>query len=94
MGYILPIQNYQAQHYQDRVTQLPTDPIPIDRIEPKKIEMSYYSATNNQMLEDDYNQNHFNHGAKGDYEQSITSDRMNQIYADITGIGGQINYSI
>ena len=50
MGYILPIQNYQAQHYQDRVTQLPTDPIPIDRIEPKKIEMSYYSATNNQML--------------------------------------------
>lgn len=92
MGYILPITNYQAQHYQERVTQIPTDPIPIDRIYPKKIETRYYASTNNQTLTNDYNQNQTNQEPKD--KQSNISEKVDQVFADLTGIGGQINYSI
>lgn len=93
MGYILPIPNYQAQYYQERVTQLPTDPIPIDRVQSKKIETSYYATTNNLMLANDYNQNQSNQAAKDD-RQSNMSEKVDQVFANLTGIGGQINYSI
>lgn len=93
MGYILPVPNYQAQHYQERVSQLPTDPIPIERIYPKKIEMSYYAAPNNQMLANDHNQNQSKQDPKID-QQSTISEKVDQDFANLTGIGGQINYSI
>ncbi|HHU19308.1 MAG TPA: hypothetical protein GXZ58_03555 [Bacilli bacterium] len=94
MGYILPINNYQAQHYQERVTQIPTDPIPIDRVVPKKIEIGYYRATNNELLNNHYNQNQYQQLRKDHQNQAVISKRADQIISELTGIGRQINYSI
>ncbi|GAA4057572.1 hypothetical protein [Amphibacillus indicireducens] len=94
MGYILPINNYQAQHYQERVTQIPTDPIPIDRVVPKKIEIGYYRATNNELLNNHYNQNQYQQPRKDHQNQAVISKRADQIISELTGIGRQINYSI
>ena len=99
MGYILPIQNYQAQHYQDRVNQPELDPMPIDRIYLKTIESSFYSLVNQEMQSHDqmesdpdqkeHREKHAN-DQKNDPPTSI-SDYEKPIYAELTGIGGQIN---
>lgn len=97
MGYILPIQNYQAQHYQDRITQPERDPMPIDRIYPKRIESAFDLLVNQKMQS-----NHEGETEPDQYEQeqknkqennpsNSVSDYEKPIFAELTGIGGQIN---
>ncbi|WP_440894929.1 hypothetical protein ACS127_10155 [Amphibacillus sp. Q70] len=91
MGYILPIQNYQSQYYHERVTQPERDPIPIDRLYPKRIASSYHVPTNQERLlaqdDDGYiNQN----DAYNRYRMAIP-EPVKDVYADLTGIGGRIN---
>ncbi|MBU5595198.1 hypothetical protein KQI76_08470 [Amphibacillus sp. MSJ-3] len=93
MGYILPIQNYQSQNDHERVIQAKTDPdpIPVDRLYPKRIELSYATTTHQEGLLDE------NLDEKGSLDHldkaynMVISDQMKDVYAKLTGIGGQIN---
>lgn len=91
MGYILPIQNYQSQHYHERVTEPERDPMPVDRLYPKRIESSYHIPTNHERLlaKDDGGDTNQNDSVNR-YRVAIP-DQVKDVYADLTGIGGRVN---
>ena len=91
MGYILPVQNYQAQHYQDRVHQPERDPMPIDRIFPKRIESSFNALVNQERPLHSGGEAVLNSETENSDPPTPTSNYEKPIYAELTGIGGQIN---
>jgi len=90
MGYILPIENYQANQYQNRVMQPDRDPSPVERLYPIQLDLTYEHATNQ-------NEKHRFSYTDHDLEFTTTSHEMripataDRIYAEMTGVGQTIS---
>ncbi|GGM24628.1 hypothetical protein GCM10011351_07960 [Paraliobacillus quinghaiensis] len=93
MGYILPIENYQYQQYQNRVTQPQRDPYPIERLYPAQLDMAYEKQSTN---EDDY----ITDSDKPEKKKqrlamtNHTTSSAEKVYAEMTGIGRTINKTV
>lgn len=93
MGYILPIENYQAQQYQNRVSQPDRNPYPVERLYPVHLDMNYEHAANQNE------KNRFFHMDKdlefgtqpGVTQQMRIPAVVDRIYAEMTGVGQTIS---
>jgi len=93
MGYILPIENYQYQQYQNRVTQPERDPYPVERPYPAQLDMAYEKQFAN---EDDYvpDSDIPTKMKQGLVVTNHTTSSTEKIYAEMTGIGRTINKTV
>ena len=91
MGYILPIHNFQAQYYQERITRKEQDQIPVDRIYPKRIETSHDVLLNHRMQHSQRDMSISDFSDQRSQPQASVSDYETPIYAELTGIGGKVN---
>ncbi|WP_017470539.1 hypothetical protein [Amphibacillus jilinensis] len=96
MGYILPIENYQAKYYQERVTQSDRDPMPIERPYPIRLETHDNIQTNQGTAQEDFP--NLEHDKSNNHSSSQPmvdiSFVSSQVYAELTGIGGQVNFYV
>ncbi|SDC29346.1 hypothetical protein SAMN05421734_10662 [Pelagirhabdus alkalitolerans] len=89
MGYIAPIVNFTAQNYHERVIIPDHDPVSIEKPYPVQLEKISASNTHSNMFTgQDFNEpkDHFNGQPK-----HVISQETNKLYAEMTGIGGQVN---
>ncbi|MBM7540186.1 hypothetical protein [Amphibacillus cookii] len=92
MGYILPIENYQAKYYQERVTQPDQDPMPIERPYPIRLETHDNIQTNQGTAQEDFTDLERDKSENSSSQPLVDiSSGPSQIYAQLTGIGGQVN---
>ncbi|WP_079709186.1 hypothetical protein [Paraliobacillus ryukyuensis] len=91
MGYVLPVDNYQYQQYQNRVTQPERDPYPIEQLYPIQLDMSYQEELEKQQME----HTELSKQAQQNTAPTLSPPRMsveaNMIYANLTGVGQYIN---
>ena len=93
MGYILPIENYQYQQYHNRVTQPERDPYPVERLYPTQLDMAYEKQFTNR---DDYVSDSDKPEKKkqGIVVTNHTTSSAEKVYAEMTGIGRNINKTV
>lgn len=94
MGYILPITNYQKLHYHERISVIERDFIPVDRIYPKEVKVRYFTSAHGKMARFTHQFKPLKQTTNNQTQQTSSSDQHDDRYAEITGIGRQINYSI
>ncbi|WP_117149545.1 MULTISPECIES: hypothetical protein [Paraliobacillus] len=94
MGYVLPVDTNQYQNYHNRVTQPERDPYPIEKIYPAQLDMDYQKAPDNN----DSDMSEWSETAKRNQSVAIPHYTMpgpaDEIYAEMTGIGQNINKMI
>lgn len=89
MGYIMPIDNYQYQKYQERVTKEEKDPFPIEKLYPIPFQQQYhYKNTEEEFTRSNSTQADNNEMELLDKEKlTFVKEQNQQIYANITGKG-------
>lgn len=92
MGYVLPIDTYQYQNYQNRLTQPERDPYPIERIYPTQLDMSHQKMSDKS--DTDMNEWSSNKNQSLTIIKPIMNSESDEIYAEMTGIGQNINEMI
>lgn len=91
MGYVLPVDTTQYQNYYNRVAQPERDPYPIEKIYPAQLDMS------NQKMPDknDTDMSEWSEEASRNQSGAIPQHSIpgpaDAIYAEMTGVGQNIN---
>ncbi|MCT2535675.1 hypothetical protein NC661_06625 [Aquibacillus koreensis] len=83
MGYVLPVDNYQYQQYQNRVVKTKQDPYPIEKPFKTQLSMSY-------MDQEKQLEKHVEHKKK----TNVTGHAVDFVYTEMTGKGYFINERI
>lgn len=96
MGYVLPITNYQGQHYQDRVTQPARDPYPIERLYSVQLDMAYSENADNRGTAPAREQRMLKSQQTEEAHQLnkqsyAISDDIKKVYSELTGTGLYVN---
>lgn len=86
MGYVIPVENYQYQQYQQRVTKRERDPFPIERLYPIQLDRNYDRLREKDVEQALLKKARVKQEQKDlEYMKSIN----NEIYAKMTGKGRQ-----
>ncbi|UOQ46951.1 hypothetical protein MUN88_12705 [Gracilibacillus caseinilyticus] len=85
MGYIMPVENYQYQQYQQRVTKVKRDPFPIEKVYPIQHDTSYEESQTRkeEVLPSSTQRSHY----RLVINQQPESKPKAHIYAQVTGKG-------
>ncbi len=86
MGYVIPVDNYQYQQYQNRVTNEKRDPFPIEKLYPIQFGMHYKQEHTKEDPKKGYTPITKNRQVNTpSYEEEYHQKHI--IYAEVTGKG-------
>ncbi len=85
MGYIIPVDNYQYQQYQNRVTNQERDPFPIEKLYPIQFGMHYKQERTKEEPKNDFTPTTKERQVNRSQEEP--NHTKHTIYAEVTGKG-------